>query len=101
MSIISDGSYGVAKGIFFSFPVRCDYGRYNIVRDLEQSEFAKEMLKNTEKELLEERESVKGMLPEETREKHENLSICVRSGHTLFDESFTFPDVYLSANRVE
>lgn len=64
MSIISDGSYGVAKGIFFSFPVRCDYGRYNIVRDLEQSEFAKEMLKNTEKELLEERESVKGMLPE-------------------------------------
>ncbi|OQX43808.1 MAG: malate dehydrogenase, partial [Candidatus Sedimenticola endophacoides] len=32
MSVISDGSYGVAEGIVFSFPVTCAGGEYRIVQ---------------------------------------------------------------------
>ena len=83
MAIVSDGSYGVEKGIFYSFPVRCRYGRYQIVTGLEINEFSEKMMKATEAELLEEKASVNHLLPKETEQSHYKLRICLRSGKFL------------------
>ncbi|SEF92723.1 malate dehydrogenase [Marinobacterium lutimaris] len=102
MGIVSDGSYGVEKGIIYSFPVRCDYGRYQIVKGLEIGDWARERMKATEAELIEERDAVQHLLPAETAESHQNLSICLRSGVTLYADG-TGPDAsskYLTTNRV-
>lgn len=83
MAIVSDGSYGIEKGIFYSFPVRCRYGRYQVVTGLDISEFSREKMRLTEQELLEEKASVDHLLPPETAESHSDLRICLRSGKTL------------------
>ena len=62
MAVPSDGSYGVPEGIVYSFPVRCQDGRWEIVQDLEISDFSRERMKATEAELLEERDGVKDLL---------------------------------------
>jgi malate dehydrogenase len=62
MAVPSDGSYGVAEGIVYSFPVTCANGRYEIVQGLEISEFSAQRMKATEAELLEERDGVKDLL---------------------------------------
>ena len=62
MAVPSDGSYGVAEGIVYSFPVTCAGGRYEIVQGLEISEFSAQRMKTTEAELLEERDGVKDLL---------------------------------------
>ncbi|MFU8894820.1 MAG: malate dehydrogenase [Gammaproteobacteria bacterium] len=62
MAVPSDGSYGVAEGIVYSFPVRCKDGRWEIVQGLDISEFSRERMKATETELLEERDGVKDLL---------------------------------------
>jgi malate dehydrogenase len=62
MAVPSDGSYGVAEGIVYSFPVRCSHGRYEIVHDLKISEFSRERMKATEAELLEERDGVRDLI---------------------------------------
>ncbi|MBY4677187.1 malate dehydrogenase [Marinobacterium arenosum] len=102
MGIVSDGSYGIAKGIIYSFPVRCDYGRYQIVQGLPINEFSRERMTASEQELLAEREMVEHLLPAETAASHEDLSICLRSGVTLYADG-TGPannSKYLSTNRV-
>jgi len=66
MAIPSDGSYGVATGIIYSFPVRCNYGRYEIVQGLELNEFSQQRMKETEQELLAEMADVDHLLPPET-----------------------------------
>jgi malate dehydrogenase len=63
MSIPSDGSYGVAKGIVYSFPVTCKNGSYEIVQGLELDDVDNERLKLSEKELLEERAIIQDLLP--------------------------------------
>jgi malate dehydrogenase len=60
MAVISDGSYGVAKDIVFSFPVTCRGGKYSIVQGLTLHSRVKEAIKVTEKELLEEKEEALG-----------------------------------------
>lgn len=63
MAVVSDGSYGVTEGLVFSFPVRCDgNGNHEIVEGLELTDFAREKIKVTEDQLLEEREVVKDLL---------------------------------------
>ena len=62
-AIISDGSYGVAKGVFSGFPLISEgNGIIHIARDFNLSEFAKSKIKITSNELLEERELVKDLL---------------------------------------
>ncbi len=57
--VYSDGnSYGIAKDLFFSFPLRDN----KIVAGLEMDEFLQKMLVKTEQELLSEREAVKSYL---------------------------------------
>ena len=62
MGIPSDGSYGVAEGIMFSYPVICKNGQYEIVQDLEIDEFSRDRMKTTEDELRSEREAVAALL---------------------------------------
>ena len=63
MGIYSDGSYGVAEGLIYSFPVICSGGKYVIVQDLEISPFSQNLMDQTEAELSEERDAVANLLP--------------------------------------
>jgi malate dehydrogenase len=63
MGIYSDGSYGVAEGLIYSFPCTCKDGKWSIVQGLEISEFSQARMKATEQELTEERDAVKHLLP--------------------------------------
>ena len=62
MGIPSDGSYGIAEGILFGYPVKCSGGRFEIVKGLEHNEFAKGKIAATRKELLEERSAIEHLL---------------------------------------
>lgn len=62
MAVPSDGSYGIAEGIVYSFPVRCSAGRYEIVQGLDISDFSRERMRTTEAELLEERDGVRDLI---------------------------------------
>jgi len=55
MAVWSEGQYGIEKGIVFSFPCVCKNGEYEIVSDLQLNERTVDLLKVTEKELLEEK----------------------------------------------
>lgn len=62
-AVPSDGSYNIAEGLIFSFPLRSDgAGGYSIVQGLEFSNFAQEKIAATEKELLEEKSVVSDLL---------------------------------------
>jgi malate/lactate dehydrogenase len=55
MAVVSDGSYGIPKGLVFSFPVTCQNGNYKIVQGLKIDEFSRQKLEITTRELIEER----------------------------------------------
>lgn len=63
MGVYSDGSYGIQKGLIYSFPVRCKGGKWEIVQGLTIDAFSQEKMKATEQELAEERDAVKHLLP--------------------------------------
>jgi malate dehydrogenase len=63
MSVASDGSYGISEGIVFSFPVTCSDGEYRIVQGLELDRLAKTRLRESERELLEERSLIEELIP--------------------------------------
>lgn len=63
MGIHSDGSYGVEKGLIYSFPVTCDNGEYKIVQGLEISDVSQSLMDKSEAELKEEQEGVAALLP--------------------------------------
>ena len=59
MGMLSDGSYGIAKDLIYSFPVTVVEGKASIVKGLAINEFSKQRMKLTEAELKEERDAVK------------------------------------------
>lgn len=63
MGVISDGSYGIADGLIYSFPCTCDNGDWAIVEGLDINDFSRAKMIATEKELLEERDAVYHLLP--------------------------------------
>ncbi len=62
MAVYSDGSYGIEKGLIYSFPCRCKNGDWEIVQDLTIGEFSQQRMKATETELIEERDAVQHLL---------------------------------------
>ncbi|MDD4914655.1 MAG: malate dehydrogenase [Methylococcales bacterium] len=62
MAVASDGSYGIAEGLVFSFPVTVAAGRINIVKGLDINDFSLQRLRNNETELQEEREAIRYLL---------------------------------------
>jgi len=63
MAVFSDGSYGVEKGLIYSFPCECRNGDWKIVQGAEINDFSRAKMKATEKELAEERNAVSQLLP--------------------------------------
>ena len=62
MGVPSDGSYGIPKGLIFSFPVTCKGGDYQIVQGLEFDEFGQSKMHATLKELEEEKTALSSIL---------------------------------------
>jgi malate dehydrogenase len=62
MGIPSDGSYGIPEGVIYSYPVTCKGGAYSIVQGLDISDFSREKMQATHRELLEERDGVKDLI---------------------------------------
>ncbi len=62
MGVYSDGSYGVEKGLIYSFPVTCSGGDWAIVGDIEVNDFSRERMKASETELAEEKGAVAHLL---------------------------------------
>ena len=62
MAIPADGSYGIEAGIVYSYPVSCSSGHYEIVKDLEISDFSRKRMDATETELREERCAIEDLL---------------------------------------
>jgi len=63
MGIPSDGSYGIPNDVMFGFPVTTQNGEYTIVQGLDIDAFSQERINITLKELTEEKDGVKHLLP--------------------------------------
>jgi len=62
MAVCSDGSYGVEKGLIYSYPVTVENGAWSIVEGVEHSEFAQSRIAASADELIAEREAVSDLL---------------------------------------
>ncbi len=62
MAVASDGSYGIAEGVVYSYPVRCNGGEYEIVKNLTIDDFSREKMDASNVELREERSGVADLL---------------------------------------
>lgn len=63
-AVPSDGSYGIAKGIWYSVPTICEGdSHYRRVQRLPIDEYSAKMMTASEKELIEERDAVRHLLP--------------------------------------
>lgn len=63
MGVYSDGSYGIAEGLIYSYPCVCKNGDWEIVQGLEVNDFSRARMAATEQELAEERDAVSHLLP--------------------------------------
>jgi len=55
MAVLADGSYGISDEVIYSYPVTCKDGKWTIVHGLTVSDWAREKMEITRKELVEER----------------------------------------------
>lgn len=62
MAIKSNGEYGIDDDLIFSFPIVCRGGSYRIVEGLEINDFSEQRIRESEKELIEERDAVRHLL---------------------------------------
>jgi len=62
MAVPADGSYGIAEGVVYSYPVTCKDGRYTVVHGLAIDDFSRKRMDATHRELLEERDGVKDLI---------------------------------------
>jgi malate dehydrogenase len=62
MAVPADGSYGIAAGVIYSYPVTVQGGDYKIVAGLDIDEFSRQRMDATLAELREERAGVKDLL---------------------------------------
>jgi malate dehydrogenase len=62
MAVPSDGSYGIAAGVVYSYPVTVQDGEYRIVAGLSVDEFSRQRMDATHAELREERDGVRTLL---------------------------------------
>jgi malate dehydrogenase len=62
MAVPSDGSYGIAEELIYSFPVTINNGEYHIVSGLEIDEFSHTKMQASQRELEQEREAIIDLL---------------------------------------
>lgn len=63
MGVPSDGSYGIAPGVIYSYPCICRDGNYEVVQGLAINTFSRERMDATDRELREERAAVEHLFP--------------------------------------
>ncbi|MGA1237384.1 MAG: malate dehydrogenase [Limisphaerales bacterium] len=63
VGVCSDGSYGIEKGLIYSYPIRSDGSKWSVVQGLPLDEFSRGKLTATEQELKDEKAMVAGLLP--------------------------------------
>ena len=63
VAVYSDGSYGIEKGLIFSYPIRSDGKKFEIIQGVSLNEFSKTRIAATEAELKEEKSMVAELLP--------------------------------------
>ena len=64
VAVCSDGSYGIAKGLMASMPIRTlEGGKWEVVQGVPVDAFSQSKIDLTINELLEERDAVKDLLP--------------------------------------
>ena len=63
LAVVSRGEYGAPEGLQFGFPVSTDGRNWEVVQGLQHDDFAKEKIRLTTEELLQERDLVKDLLP--------------------------------------
>jgi malate dehydrogenase len=63
VAVCSDGSYGIEKGLIYSYPVSSDGTTWRIVQGLQLGDFSKSRIVATENELKEEKSLVSGLIP--------------------------------------
>jgi malate dehydrogenase len=63
LAVMSRGEYGIPEGLQFGFPVRSDGRNWEVVTELELDNDARDRIKKTTEELVQERELVKSLLP--------------------------------------
>jgi malate dehydrogenase len=63
VGVHSDGSYGIEKGLIFSYPIRSNGKDFEIVQGVPLSDFSKAKIAATENELKEEKSLVADLLP--------------------------------------
>lgn len=62
MGVLSDGSYGIAPGLIYSFPCHCQNGQWEIIQNLEINAFSRQKMDASATELTEERDAVAHLL---------------------------------------
>ncbi len=62
MGVASDGSYGIAPGVVYSYPCVCENGDWAIVQGLSIDEFSRRRMDATDQELREERAAIEHLL---------------------------------------
>jgi len=62
MAVASDGSYGIADGVVYSYPVTCSNGSYSVVQGLAIDDDCRARMDASHEELLEERAGVAELL---------------------------------------
>ena len=63
LAVVSHGEYGVPEWLQFGFPVRSDGTSWEVVPDLQHDDDAKERIRITTEELIQERDLVKDLVP--------------------------------------
>jgi malate dehydrogenase len=63
VAVHSDGSYGIEKGLIFSYPIRSNGTQWEIVQGVPLNEFSQAKITATENELKEEKSLVADLLP--------------------------------------
>ncbi|HUJ43998.1 MAG TPA: malate dehydrogenase [Opitutaceae bacterium] len=64
VAVCSDGAYGIAPALIYSFPTRCDGHSWSVVPGVPINDFGRARLTATEQELQEEKSLVADLLPD-------------------------------------
>jgi len=62
LAVCADGSYGIEKGLIFSYPVRSDGAQWSVIQGTPLNEFSQAKIKASENELKEEKAMVSELL---------------------------------------
>jgi malate dehydrogenase len=63
LAVVSHGEYGTPEGLQFGFPLRTDGKKWEVVEGIQHDDDAKDRIKKTTEELLQERDLVRALVP--------------------------------------